>query len=186
MVNMDISGLAKCGKDVRIQGDVVIRYPELVEIGNHVAIDGPCYISTALIIGDYVHIGPFCSIIGGKKSSCVLDHFSGLSAGCRVICGSDDYLGSGLTNPTIPLRFHADIKYSTVTISKHAVIGTNTVIHPSITIGNGAAVGSCSLVTRDLDPWGVYMGIPAKFIKERIKGRILQFESELRETEGTD
>ncbi|CKK93370.1 putative acetyltransferase [Neisseria meningitidis] len=33
-----------------------------------------------------------------------MDHFSGLSAGCRIITGSDDFMGGGLTNPTSHLN----------------------------------------------------------------------------------
>jgi len=180
-MNQDL--LRKCGIDVRISDNVVIKYPELVEIGNHVAIDGPCHISTAMTIGDYVHIGPFSSIIGGKNSKCIVDDFGGLSAGCRIICGSDDYTGSGLTNPTIPAEFHADLKLTTVTIGKHAVVGTNVVVHPGVSIGEGAAIGSCSLILTDLPEWGVYIGVPTHLVRKREKTIIIAKEVKLRDSE---
>jgi galactoside O-acetyltransferase len=177
-------GFLKCGEDVRISGDVVFKHPELVELGSHVAIDGPCYFSTAMSIGDYVHIAPFCSVIGGASSRLEMGDFSGLSAGCRVVCGSDDYKGSGLTNPTVPARFHAALKTTTVRIGRHAVIGTSCVIHPGVTIGEGAALGSCTLVTKDLQAWGVYLGMPARMVEERPREAILEMERLLRLEEG--
>lgn len=181
MNEFDYSKLKSCGVDVRISKNVVIKHPELVTIGNHVAIDDFFYVTTELVIGDYVHIGPFCSIIGGSRAKCTLSDFSGLAAGCRIICGSDDYLGSGLTNPTIPAEYHADLHIEPVILEKHALLGTNCVVHPGVTIGEGAAVGSCSLVTKRLEPWQIYMGIPVKSVKPRNKEFMIDLERQLRE-----
>ena len=180
MGEFDYSKLHSCGLDVRIADSVVIKHPELVAIGNHVAIDDFCYITTALQIGDYVHIGPHCSIVGGTKAKCILGDFAGLSAGCRIICASDDYTGSGLTNPTIPAPYRADVVVGTVTVGKHAVLGTNCVVHPNVTIGDGAALGSFSLATKTLDPWRVYVGIPARSVKPRDRARMESLELRLR------
>jgi galactoside O-acetyltransferase len=180
MGEFDYWKLSSCGNDVRIAPTVVVRYPELVTIGNHVAIDDFCYITTSLEVGDYVHIGPLCSIVGGRRAKCVLGDFAGLSAGCRIICASDDYTGSGLTNPTIPAPYRADVMIGTVTVEKHAVLGTNCVVHPNVTIGEGAALGSCSLVTKSLDPWQVYIGIPARAVKQRERAKIESMELRLR------
>jgi len=184
MEEFDYSKLKYCGKDVRIAGSVVIKYPELASIGNHVAIDEFCYITTALEIGDYVHIAPFCSIIGGKSACCVLRDFSGLAAGCRIICGSDDYLGSGLTNPTVPDAYHADLHIEPVILEKHALLGTNCVVYPGVILSEGATVGTCSLVTKSLAPWQVYFGIPARPYKERERRKILEMETKLRKEIG--
>lgn len=180
MAPFDYNLLRRCGSDVRIAPSVVIKYPELVSIGDHVAIDDFCYISAAMEIGEYVHIGPMCTIIGSKKGRCHLDDFSGLSAGCRIVCSSDDYLGSGLTNPTIPSSYRARVQYTTVKLEKHVLLGTNCVVHPGVTIGEGAAVGSCALVTKNLEPWIVYIGIPAKPIRARDGKKMLALEARLR------
>jgi galactoside O-acetyltransferase len=156
----------------------------LVTIGNHVAIDPFCYVTTGLQIRDYVHIGPLCSIIGGRNALCVLNDYAGLSAGCRIVCGSEDYLGSGLTNPTVPMPYRADRHIAPVILEKHAVLGTNCVVHPGVTIGEGAAVGSCSLITKSLESWQVYSGVPCRPVKQRQRDRILQLEARLRAEQG--
>jgi len=168
------------GIDIILDNDVMIKHPEMARIGSHVAIDKGFYCTVELQIGDYVHIAPYCTVIGGKKSKLVMEDFSGFSAGCRIVCASDDYLGSGMTNPIVPLEFRGLTLYTTVTIKKHAVLGTGCVVHPGVTIGEGAVVGSMSLVTKDLEPWSVYMGIPAKKVKDRNKDIILDFEKKLR------
>jgi acetyltransferase-like isoleucine patch superfamily enzyme len=40
--------------------------------------------------------------------------------------------------------------------------------------------GSCSLITKSLEPWKIYLGIPAKLYKERQSSRILEMEATLR------
>ena len=49
------------------------------------------------------------------------------------------------------------------------IIGTQSVILPDVTIGEGSSVGAMSLVNRSLEPWGVYFGVPARRLKERSK-----------------
>ena len=171
----------KIGKNVEIGRNVYFRYPELVEIGDNVIIDEFCYFTTSLIIESYVHIAPFCSVIGGKKSKLIMREFSGLSAGCRVVCGSDDYSGIGLTNPTVPKKYRVKSKATTVEIGKHAVLGTNCVVHPATNIGEGVAVGSMSLVTKDLEPWWVYIGIPSKKLKRRTMEIVKSLEKRFKE-----
>jgi galactoside O-acetyltransferase len=186
MNGFNLRHLKSCGADVRIASTVIIKHPELVSIGDHVAIDDFTYITTAIEIGSYVHIGPHCSIIGGRDALCCIRDFAGLSAGCRLICASDDYLGSGLTNPLVPAAYRAQVRSSPVVLEKHAVLGTNCVVHPGVTIGEGAAVGSMSLVTRSLAPWYVYMGTPAKPYKKRDASTIVESEEALRRTARLD
>ena len=55
----------KHGKDLFIDNDALIKFPDNVELGNHVAIDKGFYCTTKLIVGDYVHLAPYSVVIGG-------------------------------------------------------------------------------------------------------------------------
>ena len=168
------------GRNVEIADNVYFRYPELVEIGDNVIIDEFCYFTTALKIENYVHIAPLCSVIGGKSSQLTMREFSGFSAGCRVVCASDDYSGVGLTNPTVPAQYRAPQKESFVELKKHVAIGTSCVIHPGVTIGEGTTVGSMSLINKSLDSWGIYFGQPAKLFRPRDRKDVLRMEAEFK------
>lgn len=54
-----------------------------------------------------------------------------------------------------------------VVIKKFAYIGANTVICKPVTIGEGAIIGASSVVTKDIPPFEVWAGNPARFIKKR-------------------
>jgi acetyltransferase-like isoleucine patch superfamily enzyme len=176
----DLGRLKQCGVDVRIAPSVVISYPELVSIGDHVAIDDFTYITTSLDLGSYIHIGPHCSIIGGKAGHCLMEDFSGLAAGCRLVCVSGDFFGSGLLHPFVPPACRGELHGAPITFRKYAILGTGCIVHPGVTLGEGAAVGSASLVVKSLDPWSVYFGVPARYYRERDKVRILECEKEVR------
>ncbi len=56
-----------------------------------------------------------------------------------------------------------------VVIEDYVVIGSRVTILPGVTIGKGAVVASGAVVTRDVEPYAVVGGVPAKFIKARNK-----------------
>lgn len=128
-------------------------------------------------IGEYVHISSFCSIVGGGEL--IMEDFSGLSAGCRIITGSDDFTGHALTNPTVPEQF-TKVKRAPVRICRHAILGSNVVVLPGVTIGEGAAVGVGAVVRKSLKPWTIYAGFDCVAIRPRPSAKMLELEAELR------
>ena len=55
-----------------------------------------------------------------------------------------------------------------VEIGDYATIGTNSTILPNLKIGEGAFIGAGAVVTRDIPPYTIFVGIPAKFLKENV------------------
>ncbi|OFX56514.1 MAG: hypothetical protein A2046_14225 [Bacteroidetes bacterium GWA2_30_7] len=171
--------LKSCGTDVFISKNVEIRRPHLVTIGSHVAIDSGVYITTQAEIGDYIHLSPYITIIGGAKSKIIIENFVTIAAGTRIIVGSDKFLGDGFTSVTVPEKYRDTVIFSTIKIEKYAGIGTNVVIMPGITIAEGSVIGACSLVTKNTEPWTIYTGIPACPVKSRKKENMIKFAKEL-------
>ena len=60
-------------------------------------------------------------------------------------------------------------QFAKVVIGDHVIIFSNVVLTPGVTIGEGAVIGAGSLVTKDIPPWSVAMGAPAKVVKPRDK-----------------
>lgn len=54
-----------------------------------------------------------------------------------------------------------------IVVEKHAWIAARCFIGPGVTIGEGAVCGACSVVFKNIDPWTIVCGNPAKFVKLR-------------------
>ncbi|MFH1004130.1 MAG: acyltransferase [Bacteroidota bacterium] len=175
----DISKFKKIGKNVEIGEFVKIIHPERIEIDDFSRIDDFTIIigGSGIKIGKFVHISSYCSVIGGGKF--IMEDFSGLSAGCRIITGSDDYFGNCLTNPCIPIKYRTHAYKGKVVIKKHAILGTNTIIHPNIIIGEGAATGSGTIVNKNLEGWKIYVGTLARVVRDRKSKIIKEMEQKL-------
>jgi acetyltransferase-like isoleucine patch superfamily enzyme len=167
------------GIDFFIHETAIIKHPSMFDIGSHTAIDNGVTISTELIMGDYIHIAPYVVVIGGNKSKLILNDFSFVASGTKIVCGSEDYTGGGLVGPTIPEEYR-DLTYSTVTFEKYAGCGVNCVIMPGITLAEGSVIGANSVVTKDTEPWTIYIGSPAKPVKIRNKEKIIEYASKLK------
>ena len=125
----------KIGENVQIGKNVYFRYPEEIEIGNNVVIDEFCYFTTSVKIGDYVHIAPSCSIIGGKQAEFVMNDFSAMGAGTRVICASDDFVKGPFGSP-VPIEFRPNCIVSKVELERFTILGTNTVVPSIVNLSN--------------------------------------------------
>ncbi len=177
----DLKQLKHCGKNVIIGKTVRIRYPELVSIGDNCIIDDFTYISTALELENNVHISSGTKIIGGRNATVRFGEFSTTAPNVVLSAGTDDYL-EGIATPMVPLEFKGNAVIGTITINRHCIVGSGSVVLPNVTFYDGACVGALSLVKSDLEAWSLYAGIPAKKIKDRNKDQILRLEEQYKET----
>jgi galactoside O-acetyltransferase len=173
-----MNGFKSCGDDVFIHDRVIIKHPSHCNIGSHNAIDNGVTISTAMDMGDYIHIAQDVTVIGGTDSKLILEDFSFIAAGTKIVCGSEDYTGGGLVGPTIPSKYRT-INYSTVKFGKYAGCGVNCSIMPNVTLAEGSILGANSLLTKNTEPWTIYVGSPAKPVKIRDKETIIKYAKEL-------
>lgn len=172
-------GIKYVGKNVSIYRNCTIIGIENISIGDNVRIDGYCSIVAAgsghVTVGSFVHIASYCFLSAGD--GIVMENFSGLSQGVRIYSRTDDYTGKYLTNPTVPEKYTGTTR-GLVSLKRHVIIGSGTVILPRVTIEEGSSVGALSLVTKSLDSWSVYAGCPVKRLKNRSK-RVLELEKNL-------
>lgn len=133
--------------------------------------------TTSANIGDYVHISPYSVIIGGKDSTLIMKEFSGMSARTTVLAGSDDFT-NGMMNPQVPIKYRAP-KLTTVTFERFSCTGVHCVVMPGVTLGEGSVIGANSVVTKDTEPWTIYIGTPARPVYFRDKTLIIKYAKEL-------
>lgn len=164
---------------VKISRKASIYGAQNITISDYVRIDDFCILSGNINIGHNVHIAAYASLFAGETGIDVQDYV-GISSRCALYAESDDYSGIALTNPTIPDKYKHIIS-GKIVLEKHSLIGTGCTVLPGVTIGEGTSVGSMSLISKSLDAWGVYVGIPCRRIKDRYK-KILELQKEYEES----
>ena len=180
---LEAMGFARVGRNVMLSDKASYYNCKNIRIGNNVRVDDFCVFSAGIggiDIGNYVHIAVYASLMGAGNIS--LADFSGVSSRVAIYSSNDDYSGATMTNPTVPSEF-TNVQHADVKIGKHVIIGASSVILPGVTLEEGVAVGALSLIRKDCQSFGIYMGIPAKHIGER-KRDLLELEK--RFTTATD
>ncbi|MDM1706955.1 acyltransferase [Thiopseudomonas alkaliphila] len=168
-------GFKNLGKNVKISDKASIYNADQIEIGDNSRIDDFCVISGKVIIGKYVHITPMCLIAGGKLGI-IMEDFCTIAYGVKVFSQSDDYSGKTMVNSLIPEKYKHEI-ISSVHLKRQTIVGANSVIFPGVTLEEGCSVGAMALVNKSTQPWGIYVGNPARRVKER-KQDLLALEKE--------
>lgn len=151
--------------------------------------DGFYYIHKGAKISGGVNIGKFSYInsgtVLGGKFPIEIGAFCSFSVG--VYCWT--YESHDIEHVTSsPLRtvLGVDLKYSEcvekpegVSIGNDVYLGAGVRIMPGVRIGNGVVVGARSVVARDLEPYGVYVGAPARLVKKRFPDHVIQALQEI-------
>jgi len=155
-----ISSDVKLGKDVKIFGFANLYGCEIgdgtkigtfVEIQKNATVGKNCKISSHTFICEGVHI----------EDNCFIGH--------NVTFINDKYPRA--TNEDGTLQTEADWKVVETFVRKGASIGSSSTILCGVTIGEGAIVGAGAVVTKDVPPYTIVAGVPAKVLKqiEKIK-----------------
>ena len=148
-------------QDVTLGDNVVIHHPQLVNMYG-------CRIGESTRIGAFVEIQRG-AVIGRR---CKISSHSFICDGVTIEDGV--FVGHGVmfTNDRFPraltddgrLQTDADWELVPTRVGRGASIGSHATILPGVTIGEGALVGAGAVVTRDVPPYAVVAGVPARVV----------------------
>jgi len=152
------------GKNVTIGKNVVIKTTDggKIIIGNNVSIEANSYLyaqSGEVIIGENCFVG-FGSQVVAKKSI-------NIGADCLISAYSIIRDANHGTKKNIPINAQPH-NVEEIIIEDDVWIGAHSVVTAGCTVGQGAVVGANAVVTKDIEPYTVVGGVPAKFIKKRV------------------
>lgn len=172
-------GFKSIGRNVFISRNAQFYGAKNISIGNNVRIDDFCIISSSgkISIKDYIHFGPYTSIIGA--GNVFIDTFSSISGRVSFYSSSDNYAGLGMANPMIPDAYRK-VEIGDIILNKHTLIGAGAVILPNTLLAEGTVIGALSLVQGNYKPYTIYSGIPAKELGRRIDFKIKEYENNLK------
>ena len=160
--------LRSCGEGVKILPMAKIVLPHMVDLGAHCRIADFVFMfaGEGVQIGEHTDVQPHTVFWGG-----------GLTIlGDRVSTGPGTvFLSATYSHHTPGLKMVDGLgDGSTKTLGGKLIvgndvyIGANSTIMP-VTIGEGCVIGAGSFVNKDCEPWGIYVGSPAKKIGQRPK-----------------
>lgn len=162
------------GINVKISDKAAIYNTESIEIGDNSRIDDFCVLSGKIKLGRNIHLAPFCLLAGGTEGI-TMEDFSGCAYHVQIFSQSDDYTGKTMTNPTVPAKYKSEFKKA-VHVGRHVIIGTSSIVFPGVHLEEGCSVGAMALVNKSTTPWGIYIGNPAKRVKDRSR-ELLELEA---------
>lgn len=140
--------------------DLRLLYCKLMgaQIGKGSRYDLHCYLRGLehLSIGNYSHINRGCLI--DARGGISIGSSVSVSFGVNIISDSHD-----LQSPIF------ELKRGPIVIGDYAWIGPNSIILKNVHIGKGAVVAAGAVVTKDVPPYSVVGGVPAKIIGSRVK-----------------
>lgn len=112
-------------------------------------------------VGKHVFIGDSVKVDSGHADMIIIDDYAHITGGCRLLCHQRDLKNYSIGDNAATFGY----RYGKIHIGKGCMIGMETMIMPGVTIGDGAIVGAGSLVTKDVPPWTIATGRPAKVVK---------------------
>jgi acetyltransferase-like isoleucine patch superfamily enzyme len=142
------------------KGTVVGRHTEIIN-ASRVKIGRGCLLQDAIYLR------------AGTEGKIVIEDRAALNSFCRIFghgkveIGEDTQIGPGSLITTTDHDYRGDLEtsFKGVVIGKGVWIGANVTVLPGVEIGDFAVVGAGSVVTKNIPPRAVAVGIPARVVK---------------------
>jgi len=128
--------------------------------------------NVSYIMSPYTILSYDCRKKDGTIPQIYMGKYTSIGANCSFILGQHDYTRICMTNSPTMLHSHGQGNPSSfsrgdIHIGNDVWIGANVTILDGITIGDGAVIGASSVVTKNVPPYAIVGGNPAKIIKFR-------------------
>lgn len=153
-------------KDVFFESNVNMQSPIIspnkdVFVGRFSYMNDGGYIRNNTYIGRYCSIGRRVTISAGMHNTLGLSSSPSLNQGIRYNAAESELLKISSKRPML------------TKIENDVWVGDGAIIMPGVTIGTGAVIAANAVVTRDVAPYTVVGGVPAKLIKERFSPDVI-------------
>ena len=139
-----------------VEDESTIQFGKDAEVWEYVIIRK----GVRMTVGESTQIGPFSVLFGGNNISIGKNVI--IAPHCVIAAGNHDYKQS-----TLPMRFARSISEGPIIIEDNVWIGANCTITDNVRIGKDAVVAANSVVTKNVEPYSIVGGTPAKKIGQR-------------------
>lgn len=135
--------------------------PFLKHMGTAVYLMRDCYITSpaGISIGDYVCVNRRASL--GGQGGLTIGNFVNIGPNCSLITAQH-----GFDRPDKPMAWQG-ITHGPITIEDDVWLGVNVSVLPNVRIERGAIVGANAVVTKNVPAYAIVVGVPAKLLRYR-------------------
>jgi acetyltransferase-like isoleucine patch superfamily enzyme len=175
------------GNNVYFGHHLTLRSSKRIGIGSHVVVSDYATLSvrgayaSSIEIGDNVFVGKGADIRTHSGTIIIDDHVN-IGSECRIASTNHLYIGKhclfaarcyvggvqhNFNRRDIPIDRQPIDDKGGVRIENDVWLGAHVIVNDGVTIGTGAVVGAGSVVTKDIPPYAVAVGVPAKVIRKR-------------------
>ena len=130
----------------------------LAHCGKKVNIEHNALFSRKVSLGDYSGIGVNAKIYG----TCIIGDFVMMGEDCTIITRNHKF-----DRTDIPMMEQGFEEERPVHIGNDVWIGDRVMIMPGVHIGDGSVIGAGAVVTGDIPPYSIAVGVPARVIRSR-------------------
>jgi acetyltransferase-like isoleucine patch superfamily enzyme len=159
----DFRDFKSVGENVVLEANVLVFHPETIRLGANVYIGHGAilkgYYRNEMVIGDHTWIGQGSFLHSG--GGIVIGRAVGIGPAVKIITSAHE--DNDLEIPVL----HHPLEFKRVVIEDGSDIGIGSILLPGVRIGEGAIVGAGSVVSRDVLPYTVVGGVPARFLRRR-------------------
>jgi acetyltransferase-like isoleucine patch superfamily enzyme len=140
------------------------RYEPEIKLGKNVVIREFVTLAGRISIGDRTRIAPFATLwaVGDKNERIDIGSDCLISPHVTIIARSHEYM-----DKSKPIYTQGARDAAPIIIGNDVWIGIRAIVLPEVKIGDGAVIGAGAVVTKDIEPYAVAVGVPAKIIKYR-------------------
>jgi acetyltransferase-like isoleucine patch superfamily enzyme len=159
-MSIDLTQFNSVGENVSFDESCEVLSPDRVSIGSNVEFYRGVYLSpcgTHIDIGSHTHFAPYCALYGPLTigTHCAI--------AAHVVFAS---VGHGYSRTDVPM-VEQPVTKNEIVLENDVWIGANAVVIGGVTIGEGSIVGAGAVVTKDVPPYSVVGGTPARIIRNR-------------------
>lgn len=174
--------LKKQGKGTLWGRNVSLRHPRKISVGKSCVVDEYCSLSaqgdenSGITLGDEVLLGRG-TVLGTRNGTVEIGDYSNIGANCRigttthvkfgkhVLLAANCYIGGAqhkFDRLDIPIMRQGYESKGGVIIEDDVWLGAGVIVLDGVRIGTGSVIGAAAVVTKDIPPYSIALGIPAK------------------------
>jgi uncharacterized protein (TIRG00374 family) len=179
--------LRKQGKGAVWSRNVTLRHPQKISVGKRCVIEEYCSLSaqgderSGITLGEEVLLGRG-TVLGTRNGTVEIGDYCNIGANCRlgtttrikfgrhVLLAANCYIGGAqhkFDRLDVPIMRQGYESKGGVVIEDDVWLGAGVMVLDGVTIGTGSVIGAAAVVTKDIPPFSIALGIPAKVVGTR-------------------